>query len=124
MITLQDAIRIHEILIMEFGGGSGIRDLNALKAAINRPYATFEEKDLYKTPFEKSAAILESILINHPFIDGNKRTGYTLMRLMLLSERLDIVATQKDKYEFVMQIAKGELKIEAITEWINERIKS
>ncbi|WP_262512383.1 type II toxin-antitoxin system death-on-curing family toxin [Adhaeribacter arboris] len=75
---------MHNLLIEEFGGAKGIRDLGALDAAINRPFATFDQQELYPNPVDKAAAIIESILINHPFLDGNKRTGYVLMRLLLL----------------------------------------
>ena len=54
------------------------------KFAISRPYQTFNQEDLCKTPIEKAAAIIESVIKNHPFLDGNKRTGYVLMRLILI----------------------------------------
>jgi death-on-curing protein len=84
MINIQDAIHVHEILIDKFGGAKGVRDLSLLESALSRPFQTFDQKDLYPTPIEKSAALIESILINHPFIDGNKRIGYVLMRLLLM----------------------------------------
>jgi death-on-curing protein len=90
MIDIKDVLNIHNILIDKFGGSKGIRDIGLLESAINRPFATFDNKDLYPTPTEKAAAILESILINHPFLDGNKRTAYVLMRLILLENGLDI----------------------------------
>jgi death-on-curing protein len=95
-----------------------------LDAALKRPYATFDLKeDLYPTPVDKAAAIIESIIINHPFLDGNKRLGYVLMRLVLLRNKLDINATEDEKYESVISISKGELKFEQIRSWIKEKIK-
>jgi death-on-curing protein len=82
MIDLQDAIRVHEVLIDQFGGSKGVRDLAQLESALARPFQTFDQKDLYLSPLEKAAALIESILKNHPFIDGNKRIGYVLMRLL------------------------------------------
>jgi death-on-curing protein len=123
MIKLDQAISIHQVLIEKFGGASGIKDRGALEAALNRPYATFDQKDLYPSPVEKAAAILESILINHPFIDGNKRTGYVLMRLTLLEGGLDIMASQKDKYEFVIQVSEGKMDISRIKDWIASHIE-
>lgn len=82
MIELRDVLNIHNILIDKFGGSKGVRDQGSLESAINRPFATFDNQDLYPTPWDKAAAILESILINHPFVDGNKRTAYVLMRLI------------------------------------------
>lgn len=98
MIELRDILNIHNILIDKFGGSKGVRDQGSLESAINRPFATFNNQDLYPSPSEKAAAILESILINHPFVDGNKRTAYVFMRLILLDNGLDLVADQADKY--------------------------
>ena len=70
------------------------RDLGLLLSALARPYATFDQIDLYPTAVEKPAAILESLIINHPFIDGNKRIAYLLMRLILLDSNFDISAKE------------------------------
>ena len=80
MINVEEAIAIHKILITQFGGASGVRDMNGLEGALNRPYFTFEGKDLYEDGIEKASAIIESIITNHPFFDGNKRLGYVLYR--------------------------------------------
>ena len=122
MINVDEVIRIHDILIDEFGGSKGIRDINLLDSAINRPFQTFDKKDLYPSPVEKSAAIFESLIINHPFIDGNKRIAYVLMRLVLLQYNLDINANQDEKYNFVIKAAKGELNYESIKNWIFSRL--
>lgn len=118
MIELNEVLSIHQILIENFGGSSGLRDLNALESAINRPFATFDKNDLYPSPIEKAAALIESVVINHPFVDGNKRTGYVLMRLLLLKYKFDITASQEEKYEFVIKIASGELAIQEIISWL------
>ena len=123
MIHLEEAERIHALLIEKFGGSKGLRDKGALEAAINRPYATFDQKELYPRPVDKAAAILESILINHPFIDGNKRTGYVLMRLTLMQHGFDITASQLEKYEFVLAVTKGEITIDGIKNWLSNRVK-
>ncbi|MFA6086012.1 type II toxin-antitoxin system death-on-curing family toxin [Mucilaginibacter sp.] len=73
MIDAKTVERIHSILIDEFGGSKGIRDVAGLEAALARPYMTFDQIDLYPTPVDKATAIFESLIINHPFIDGNKR---------------------------------------------------
>jgi death-on-curing protein len=79
---------------------------------------------LYPRPVDKAAAIIESIVKNHPFVDGNKRTGYTLMRLFLLNEGLDIYSTEDDKYDFVILIAEGKLSFDEIRNWIESRMKN
>lgn len=118
MIDLKTVGSVHNILIDKFGGSKGIRDQGALEAAIARPFATFEQQDLYPTAIDKAAAIFESIIINHPFVDGNKRSAYVLMRLILLSSNLDIVASQNEKYDFVIAASKGELRFEEIKGWL------
>ena len=114
------------LIIAEFSGGSsGIRDNNGLLSALNRPYQTFDGVDLYPTAIEKSAAILESIIINHPFIDGNKRMGYAFMRLLLAEDDFDMFATEDEIYNFVISVSKGKMNTEEITNWIrNHATKS
>ena len=122
MTDLNDVLKIHNVLIEKFGGSKGIRDKKSLDSAVNRPYATFDKKYLYPTPTDKAAAIIESIIINHPFVDGNKRTGYVLMRLTLIKYGKDINASQDDKYKFVIGISKGEIRLPQIKEWIKQRL--
>ena len=121
MIDLDDAIRIQEILIDKFGGSKGIRDISLLDSALSRPFQTFDTKDLYSHPIEKAASLIESILINHPFIDGNKRIGYVLMRLLLLDYGFDIEASEDEKYDLVTSIAKGVYRFDDIVKWIKDR---
>src|SRR5436190_4409370 len=123
MISLKEVENIHEILIDKFGGTKGIRDRGALKSAINRPYQTFDQKELYPDPVDKAAAIFESLITNHPFIDGNKRVAYVVLRLTLQEYDLDIVADEERKYQFVMSAAKGEIKFDLIKAWIRENVK-
>ncbi|NNV56170.1 type II toxin-antitoxin system death-on-curing family toxin [Limnovirga soli] len=122
MISLKEVEEIHQILIAEFGGANGIRDKALLLSALARPLQTFDGKYLYPTAVEKAASLIESILINHPFVDGNKRTGYVLMRLVLLSNNYDIKASQAEKYTFVIDIASGKLKFDAIVKWLNTQL--
>jgi len=123
MITVEEAVRIHGILIDRFGGTNGIRDRNLLESALSRPFQTFDKKDLYSSQVDKAAALIESIVINHPFLDGNKRFGYVAIRLILLESGLDIDAPEEDKYLFVIGIAKGELKFYDICNWIKKNLK-
>ena len=123
MIDVREVEEIHNLLIEKFGGARGIRDAGALDAALNRPFATFDKEELYPTASEKAAAIIESILVNHPFVDGNKRTGYVLMRLFLLQANQDLEADQDEKYDFVLSISKVEIATNVITEWIRARVK-
>jgi len=124
MIELNDVLNIHNLLIDKFGGSKGIRDIRALESAINRPFATFDHIDLYPNPAEKAAAVLESILINHPFIDGNKRIAYVMMRLVLLDYGLDILANQDEKYKMVISASKGDMRFDEIKTWIQTHLRN
>lgn len=120
MITPSEAILIQDIIIEKFGGIRGIRDRGLLESALSRPFQTFDNKDLYPSILHKSAALVESIVINHPFLDGNKRIGYVLMRLFLIENGYDLNASQDDKYDFVIKIASGLSDLEQIHDWISQ----
>src|SRR5690606_20108970 len=123
MISRKEVEIIHNILIDKFGGSKGIRDIGLLESALARPFATFDRNDLYPTSIEKAAAILESIAINHPFTDGNKRTAYTLMRLVLLEDDFDIAASQEEKYNLVISVSTGKYRFDEIKSWIKTNLK-
>mgnify|MGYP002622671666 CR=1 FL=1 len=122
MIDLDTVQSIHNILIDKFGGSKGIRDLKALEAALARPDATFEQHDLYPEIIDKATALFESLIINHPFIDGNKRIAYVILRLVLQENSMDIDATQDDKYDFVIAASKGEYRFEEIRAWLTKHV--
>ena len=123
MISVKEVEEIHKILIEAFGGSHGIRDIAGLDSALARPFQTFGNDDLYPTSVHKAAALIESLLVNHPFIDGNKRTGYVLMRIFLIDNGLDINATQEEKYNFVLKIASGKTKFEEIIDWLTKHVE-
>lgn len=73
-LTLGEVIDLHQRVIEETGGAVGVRDLSALKAAVSLPRVTFDGRDLYPSIVEKAAALCFSLVMNHPFLDGNKRS--------------------------------------------------
>ncbi|MBX3256616.1 MAG: type II toxin-antitoxin system death-on-curing family toxin [Chitinophagaceae bacterium] len=109
MIPIHEVEHLHQTLINKFGGTPGIRDRVALESALARPFQTFDKKELYPSALEKAASLIESVLINHPFIDGNKRTGITLVLFFLFKSGLEVTASQDNTYEFVINIASGSL---------------
>lgn len=117
MVSVQQAIAVQRVLIDEFGGSHGVRDLGGLEAALARPYQTFDGIDLYPTPQAKACAVLESLAINHPFIDGNKRIAYTIYRLLLLNAGCDIRADLGERYAMVIGASKGEMRFDDLLEW-------
>jgi death on curing protein len=122
MINLEHVLAIHDELIDRFGGAKGVRDIPILESAIYRAFQTFDGIELYPEAVDKAAAIFESIITNHPFVDGNKRTAYVFMRLMLRENKSDINATEDDKYTFVISAASGESNYEEIRAWIKNKL--
>lgn len=120
MISFQSAVRLHDRLIEQFGGSNGVRDENLLKSALNRPFATFDGIDLYPSPIEKATALFESLIINHPFMDGNKRIAYAFMEILLRLGGLQLTATKEDKYAMVINASTGQIRFDEIKEWLEE----
>src|SRR5512133_1147062 len=99
-LTPQQVLFIHARLLAETGGESGLRDLALLESAVARPCATFDGADLYPGIFEKAAALLDSLVNNHPFVDGNKRTGITATGLFLRANGYRLRVTQTELETF------------------------
>ena len=118
MISIEDILNLHELSIKLYGGSKGIRDLGLLESAIARPFQSFAGEDLYSSPVEKAAALGESLIINHPFVDGNKRTGMLGIVTFLLECGIEIKASEVDLYSFIINISTGELKFDQIVEWL------
>ena len=119
MILLEDILSLHDASIRDYGGMKGIRDIGLLESAIARPFQTFDGNDLYTTPIEKAAALSESLIINHPFLDGNKRTGLLGMLTILLEYKLEINVTEGELYNLIIQSSTGETKFDEIVAWLN-----
>ncbi len=76
MITLKDALYFHTKIVAASGGSDGLRDKGGLEAALERPFSGFGDFEFYSLPEQKAAALIESIVKNHPFVDGNKRIRF------------------------------------------------
>lgn len=120
-MPLEIVLALHEGSLRDFGGGSGMRDRAHIATA--RLYSTFAGENLYPSAIEKAAAIGESIVINHPFVDGNKRTGFLAMLAMLDELVFTIDASNADTYEFLVAIASGEKPVEEIVDWLERKTK-
>ena len=97
MILKSEIIKLHELSIQKYVGSFGIRDEGLIDSAIARRSHTFGGEDLYISTIEKAAAIAESIIINHPFIDGNKRTGFLTMLAILKIGELNLIVSHVKK---------------------------
>lgn len=119
-LTLIEVLELHSRMIEQSGGASGIRDLGLLKSAIAQPRMTFDGEELYPSLVEKSAALGFSIIMNHPFVDGNKRTGHAAAETFLILNGMEINASVDEQECIVLAIASGELSRETFVEWLQQ----
>ena len=113
---------LHKRIIEASGGSQGVRDLGLLESAIYRPQSSFGGTDLYPDVFSKAAALGHSLINNHPFVDGNKRTGYASMRLFLRINGHDLAASEDQKFDFTMRAATDkEFDEHAISAWLKHQ---
>ncbi len=124
MISLNEVMQLHKRSVQDYGGSHGVRDINLLESAIARPYQSFGDVEFYSTPFEKAAAIIESIVKNHPFIDGNKRTGLLAGYTLLYRSKIQITVTQEEAYQFVIDIASSIIVFDEIVLWLQNHTQS
>lgn len=117
-IPLEDVVFIHEGIIESIGGKNGTRDFTLLHSAISRPQATFGGQDLYLNIFDKAGALTHSLLLNHPFNDGNKRTALASCERFLNINGMEIIASQKEKVQFTLNIESKKLDLAGIAKWL------
>ena len=115
---MEEVISIHEQMIDAFGGRYPIHDFAMLHSALSRPQATFAGKDLYETIFEKATALLHSMILNHPFDDGNKRTAITTCAYFLYKNGWDLSLPFKESAQFTLDIDHKTINFEETTKWI------
>jgi death on curing protein len=108
-LTLADVKMIHADQIKSYGGIQGIRDINLLDSALNYPQATFDQQYVHPDIYHMAAAYAFSLIKNHPFLDGNKRTGILVALLFLAYNDIDLTASQEELYNLTMQIAESKI---------------
>ena len=117
-LTPEQVLFIHARLIAETGGEHGIRDLGLLQSAVSRPQAGFDRSELYADIYYKAAALLESLVNNHPFIDGNKRTGITATAMFLKINDYSLTASNQEVESFMLSVAAGKQSVQTIADWL------
>jgi death-on-curing protein len=114
-------LALHQALLREFGGRRGLRDRGALEASLARPFATFDGEDLYPDAAAKAAALMHSLVSNHPFVDGNKRVGAAAAELLLEVNGWSLHAEDDGLEEITLAVARGEVAAEALAIWLRQR---
>ena len=122
-LSVAQLLRLHERLIGGFGGAKGLRDAGSLESAAARPQMTFGGEDLYPDAAAKAAALMHSLVMKHPFVDGNKRVGAMAMELFLLVNSLALDAVDEEIVAVTLAVARGEVEAEALAIWLRQRTR-
>jgi death on curing protein len=122
-LSVTQILRLHEKLIATFGGAKGLRDAGSLESAVARPQSTFGGEDLYPDAAAKAAALMHSLVMNHPFVDGNERVGAMAMELLLLVNSLALDAVDEEIEAVTLAVARGEVEAEALAIWLRQRMR-
>jgi len=122
-LTIEEVIIIHERIIERFGGSFGIRDRNRLESALFLPRQTFDQIELYPTLIEKAAILCFAIVSNHPFVDGNKRTGHHVMELFLRLNGYTLPYEVDDEENAILNVAAGRWNKDDLLGWLNQKVR-
>ena len=118
-VSLDEALAIHERLIQVFGGSAGVRDMGLLESALYRPQTGY-----YDDIIQMSAALFESLLMNHPFVDGNKRVALFLTDTFLRLNGYRIVVDAKSAHIYIINLLESNsVQMNTLTKWIKEHIQ-
>jgi death-on-curing protein len=117
-LTLEEVYLLHERVIQLTGGSSGLRDPGLLESAVARPQASFDGEELYPDLWTKAAALMQSLIKNHPFVDGNKRTAVTATAIFLELNHRRLTASNDEVLRFAVQMAREQAELEEIAAWL------
>lgn len=115
--TVENVLFLHTVAIEAFGGSEGVRDLESLRAAVARPWGSSFEQDHFSTLFDKAAALAESLIRRHPFIDGNKRTAMYAAAYLLETLGYELEAEQSYLEDSAVDVARGTLESDELALW-------
>lgn len=119
-LTPEQVLFLHNRLIQETGGKHGVRDLSMLLSAMGRAQASFDGKDLYPDLFQKAAALLDSLIRDHPFLDGNERTAISSAGLFLRINGYRLIVENDEMVRFTLACAQSQILLQDITTWLRK----
>jgi death on curing protein len=119
-LTSTQVLFIHSRLVDETGGSHGVRDVGLLESALARPRATFDKKELYPDLFAKAAALMYSLINNHPFMDGNKRTGVSAAGIFLQINGYRLSASAHMLETCTLRVATKKMELVELEDWLRE----
>jgi death on curing protein len=122
-LTVSEVIELYRQVMETSGGTVGILSIESLESAVAQPWATFGGNELYPTIIDKAAALGFSLIMNHAFVDGNKRIGHYAMETFLVINGYEIKASVEDQETIILRLASGKLSRDTFTDWIREHTR-
>ena len=123
-LTLGEVVALHQAVIESTSGARGIRDLGSLESALAQPRASFDGADLHASLPAKAAALGFSLTLNHPFVDGNKRTAHAAMEVFIMLNGGELVADVEDQERLMLDLADGRITRAELADWLEAHVKS
>ena len=117
-LSKEQVILLHQKLIETTGGSTGIRDEGMLESALSNPFQSFGDVELYPSIQAKAAQLCFGIVKNHPMIDGNKRLGTHVMLVFMALNGYELLYTQQELSNTILDLAAGKIGFETILQWI------
>lgn len=117
-VDIEDALQAHIYVITRAGTKASVRDFALLHSAVERPKASYDGVNLYATVFIKAAALLQSLCMNHPFTDGNKRTAWTVTHHFLWINNWRLLAKRMEAANFMIHVDNDKLNLKEIAYWL------
>ena len=122
ILSVEEVLSLHELLIKRYGGSAGLRDRGLLESAVHSVSAAYDDTEVYPTVEEKAARLAFGLISNHAFVDGNKRIGVMAMLATLELNSIQIVSTSDELTDLGLGVAAGELVYEDILAWIKQHL--
>ena len=123
ILNKRQVLLLHSTLIAQSGGLDGTRDEGLLDSALNAPFQTFAEQDLYPTVLEKAARLGYGLICNHPFLDGNKRIGTHAMLVFLDINQFSLSYNDNELIEIILRVAAGEAGYNELLDWLKTHLE-
>jgi death-on-curing protein len=121
-LTLSEVLEVHRQVMAQSGGAEELMQLPALESTLAQPQMTFGGEELYSTLVDKAAVLGYALIKNHPFLDGNKRTGHAAMEVFLVLNGYEMRATVDEQEHVILQVAASEIDREEFTTWLRMHV--
>ena len=122
-LTLAEVLDLHRRVIAQTEGAGGVREMGSIESAVAQPQMTFDGEELYPSIESKATSLCFSLVMNHPFVDGNKRIGHAAMETFLVMNGFEVVADVEDAEQTMLHLAAGDLSRDELLEWVSLHIK-